>query len=474
LLGKEFMPQLAGGRDHVPRHRHPVDLAGRVDAGVQAVDATLRKKYPQVRSVLATIGRAEKGETADVNYMEVLLDMKPQAEWPRRDLLGAGIADAGGPGEGRPDAVFGATQPIQMRVEELISGVRATLALKLYGEDLDNAGPPDGASQERLEKVPGVTDLSAEANKGKPQLVIKVNREAASRYGINADEILRGRAGRHWRQRGVDADRRHQALRHRGTPGRRSSGPIRRRSAPSRSAPPKERSCPSRRWRRIELDEGYSFVRREALQRYAVLQMDVKGRDVDSFVKEADAAQGRCSCRPATGSSGAAPSRTSSAPWPRLALIVPLTIGLIFILLYTAFNSVRHATIIIANVPFAIIGGIIGLFVTGQYLSVPSAIGFIAVFGVAMLNGIVLVSFLNDQRRHGLSSARRCGKARAAAAAGADDGVGGHPRLDPHAAVHRCRRRDAAAAGHRGGRRTDHLDGADAAAAAPDLRVVGS
>ena len=87
----------------------------------------------------------------------------------------------------------------------------------------------------------------------------------------------------------------------------------------------------------------------------------------------------------------------------RLGVIVPLTIGLIFILLYTAFNSVRHATLIIANVPFAIIGGIIGLFTTGQYLSVPSAIGFIAVFGVAMLNGIVLVTFLNDQRKHGLS-----------------------------------------------------------------------
>ena len=86
----------------------------------------------------------------------------------------------------------------------------------------------------------------------------------------------------------------------------------------------------------------------------------------------------------------------------RLGVIVPLTIGLIFILLYTAFNSVRHATLIIANVPFAIIGGIVGLFITGQYLSVPSAIGFIAVFGVAMLNGIVLVSFLNDQRKHGL------------------------------------------------------------------------
>jgi cobalt-zinc-cadmium resistance protein CzcA len=155
---------------------------------------------------------------------------------------------------------------------------------------------------------------------------------------------------------------------------------------------------------KIELDEGYTFVRRESLQRYAVLQMDVQGRDVDGFVKEANAAIKAQVTMP-TGYwvvwGGAFENQQRAME--RLGVIVPLTIGLIFILLYTAFNSVRHATLIIANVPFAIIGGIVGLFITGQYLSVPSAIGFIAVFGVAMLNGIVLVSFLNDQRKHGLS-----------------------------------------------------------------------
>jgi cobalt-zinc-cadmium resistance protein CzcA len=155
---------------------------------------------------------------------------------------------------------------------------------------------------------------------------------------------------------------------------------------------------------KIELDEGYTFVRRESLQRYAVLQMDVQGRDVDGFVRDANAAIAAKVKLP-TGywvEWGGAFENQQRA-MARLGLIVPLTIGLIFILLYTAFNSVRHATLIIANVPFAIIGGIVGLFITGQYLSVPSAIGFIAVFGVAMLNGIVLVTFLNDQRRHGLS-----------------------------------------------------------------------
>ena len=150
--------------------------------------------------------------------------------------------------------------------------------------------------------------------------------------------------------------------------------------------------------------EGYTFVRREALQRYSVLQMDVQGRDIDGFVKDADAAI-KAKVKMPTGywvEWGGAFENQQRA-MARLGVIVPLTIGLIFILLYTAFNSVRHATLIIANVPFAIIGGIVGRFVTGQYLSVPSAIGFIAVFGVEMLNGIVLVTFLNDQRKHGLS-----------------------------------------------------------------------
>jgi cobalt-zinc-cadmium resistance protein CzcA len=132
--------------------------------------------------------------------------------------------------------------------------------------------------------------------------------------------------------------------------------------------------------------------------------LDVKGRDVDSFVKEAQA-RIRDQVKLPTGYwmqwGGAFENQQRALA--RLAVIVPLTIGLIFILLYTAFNSVRHAAMIISNVPFAVIGGVFGLAVTGQYVSVPSAIGFIAVFGVAMLNGIVLLKFLNDLRGQGHS-----------------------------------------------------------------------
>jgi cobalt-zinc-cadmium resistance protein CzcA len=404
LLGKEFMPQLQEGAIMFRVTGIPSTSLDESLQVSQAVDTTLRTKYPQVRSVLATIGRAEKGETADVNYMEVLVDMKPQAEWPERATYSALASQMQEDLEKVvPTSVFGATQPIQMRVEELISGVRATLALKLYGEDLETLDRLTAQAKSVLEKVPGVTDLSAEANKGKPQLVIKVNREAASRFGINADEILevvQAGIGGSAVSTLIDGTKRFDiAVRladgFRADPEAIGSIPIR--TAEGALVPFSQVAT-------LELDEGYSFVRREALQRYAVLQMDVKGRDVDSFVKEADAKLKEAVQMPAgywVEWGGAFENQQRALA--RLALIVPLTIGLIFLLLYTAFNSLRHATIIIANVPFAIIGGIIGLFVTGQYVSVPSAIGFIAVFGVAMLNGIVLVSFLNDQRRHGLS-----------------------------------------------------------------------
>ena len=404
FLGKEFMPTLQEGTIQFRVTNIPsasLDESIRVS---KAVSDALHKQFPQVLSVLATIGRAEGGETTDVNYMEVNLATKPQSQWPQK-ITYAQLASEMQEALEKvvPTAVFGATQPIQSRVEELISGVRATLALKLYGEDLETLDRLTVQMKGVLGKVPGVADLAAEANKGKPQLIIKVNREAASRYGINADEILevvQAGIGGSTVSTLIEGTKRFDiAVRlsdeFRADPA--AIGAIPLRSAEGALVPFSQVAT-------IELDEGYSFVRRESLQRYSVLQMDVKGRDVDGFVKEANALLKQQVQLPAgyyLQWGGAFENQQRAMA--RLAVIVPLTIGLIFMLLYTAFNSVRHATIIIANVPFAVIGGIVGLFVSGQYLSVPSAIGFIAVFGVAMLNGIVMVEFLNDQRRQGLS-----------------------------------------------------------------------
>ena len=404
FLGKEFMPTLQEGTIQFRVTNIPsasLDESIRVS---NVVSAELHKQFPQVVSVLATIGRAEGGETTDVNYMEINLATKPQSEWPEKipyAKLAAEMQEA--MEKVVPTAVFGATQPIQSRVEELISGVRATLALKLYGEDLETLDRLTAQMKGVLDKVPGVADLSAEANKGKPQLIIKVNRDAASRYGINADEILevvQAGIGGSSVSTLIEGTKRFDIAVRLSDEFRMDPATIG--AIPIRSA--EGALVPFSQVATIELDEGYSFVRRESLQRYSVLQMDVKGRDVDGFVKDADAALKQAvQLPPGYYTQWGGAFENQQRAMARLAVIVPLTIGLIFMLLYTAFNSVRHATIIIANVPFAVIGGIVGLFVSGQYLSVPSAIGFIAVFGVAMLNGIVMVEFLNDQRRQGMS-----------------------------------------------------------------------
>lgn len=404
FLGKEFMPTLQEGAIMFRVTGIPSTSLEESVRVSQRMNAVLKKEFPQTQSVLATIGRAEKGETTDANYMEVLVDVKPSDEWPEKismpelsDRMKEALEKA------MPTVVLGNTQPIQMRVEELISGVRATLALKLYGPDLAALDRLAAEIKPVLGAVPGVADLSLEANKGKPQIVVKVRREEAARFGINADEILEvvqaGIGGKAVSTL-LDGVRRFD-IQVRLDPAFRDSLqaisdiPLRTQTGAL---------VPLSRVATVEMDEGYTFVRREQLSRYAVLQMDVKGRDVDGFVKEADA-KIRSQVKLPEGywlEWGGAFENQQRA-MARLALIVPLTIGLIFLLLYTAFNSLTHAALIIANVPFAIIGGVFGLAITGQYVSVPSAIGFIAVFGVAMLNGIVLVSFLNDQRRQGLS-----------------------------------------------------------------------
>jgi cobalt-zinc-cadmium resistance protein CzcA len=402
FLGKEFMPTLQEQGIMFRVTSIPSTSLEESIALSEKIEKEL-KTFPQVKHALSMIGRAEKGETADVNYMEILVDLQPQETWPEQISYQELSSRLQKNLEKKvPTAVIAATQPIQMRVEELISGVRATLALKIYGEDLASLDRLAAAAKEIVERVPGAADVALEANQGKPQMVIKVNRPEAARYGINADDVLdvvQAGIGGKAVSTLLDGIRRYDIQVWLPPEFRDSVEAVR--AIPIRTA--NGALIPLSRVATVELAEGYSFVRREQLQRYAVVQMDVRGRDVDGFVSEA-AARLQSSLKLPNGywlEWGGAFENQQRA-MAKLAVIVPLTIGLIFVLLYTAFNSVRYATLIIANVPFAAIGGILSLFASGQYLSVPAAVGFIAVFGVAMLNGIVLVSFLNGLREQGL------------------------------------------------------------------------
>jgi cobalt-zinc-cadmium resistance protein CzcA len=403
LLGKEFMPQLQEGSimwrvTGIPSTS--LDESIRTSRSI----AEAFKKFPEVETTLAMIGRAEKGETADVNYMEIYTALHPEDEWTTgRSLKDLEEAMEETLEQAVPNVVPGYTQPIQMRVEELISGVRATLALKLYGEDLVELDRLSAQIKTVLAGVPGVADLSLEANVGKPQIRIEVDRGELARHGMNAEEVLtivRNGLGGEPVSVLLDGVKRFDIAVRLAEVTRDSVEALRR--IPLKAA--SGALVPLGEVAEVSVAEGYSFVRREQLQRYAVIQMDVRGRDVDGFVQEAGAAiDAQLDLPPGYWVEWGGAFENQQRALAKLSLIVPITIFFIFVLLYPAFNSIKFAALILANVPFATIGGLLALFVTGQYLSVPSAIGFIAVFGVAMLNGIVLVSFLNEQREKGLS-----------------------------------------------------------------------
>jgi heavy metal efflux system protein len=403
FLGKEFMPQLQEGSimwrvTSIPSAslEQSIEISKKIENALS--------DFPEVSTTVAMIGRAEKGETADVNYMEIYTELKPEAEWAQdRDITKLAEAMRETLEEVVPTAVVAFTQPIQMRVEELISGVRATLAAKIYGEDLAELDRLSEEVKDVIATVDGVADLSLEANVGKPQIRIQVKRDQLARFGLNADDVLsvvRTGIGNEPVSTLIDGVRRFDITARLNDASKASVQAIKR--IPLKTSD--GAIIPLEAVADVSVAEGYSFVRREQLQRYAVIQMDVHGRDIDGFVRDAnEAISQKIELPPGYWIEWGGAFENQQRALARLSLIVPLTIFFIFVLLYTAFNSIRYATLIIANVPFATIGGLFALFLTGQYISVPSAIGFITVFGVAMLNGIVLVSFFNALQARGLS-----------------------------------------------------------------------
>lgn len=401
FLGREFIPDLQEGALLVritsiasTSLEQSIAVAGRAQESLRG--------FPQVRTSVALVGRAERGEPEDVNRIEMLVDLKERAEWPGRmsyEELSSNIQEA--LEKVLPTAVVSVGQPIQSRVEELVSGVRSPLALRIAGDDLTQLDRLAAQTKSALENVQGVSDLSLEANKGKPQITVAVDQQEAARYGVTADEVLEVvQAGIGGKSTGVvlDGTRRFDIQVWMKPEFRNSLEAIR--SLPVRTA--EGAIVPLSRVAQVTVGEGYAFIRHEQLQRSVVIQMDVKGRDVNTFVSDARNAISRSvKLPPGYTMEWGGSFENQQRAMKRLGIILPLTIGLIFVLLFTAFESATMAALIIANVPFALVGGVVGLLLTGQYLSVPSAIGFIAVFGVAMLNGIVLVTVINEQLQNG-------------------------------------------------------------------------
>jgi cobalt-zinc-cadmium resistance protein CzcA len=402
FLGTEFVPTLEEGSIQYRITNIPsaaLDESLTVAKGAEKTLAAL----PEVEFVLSKTGRAERGDVEDVNNTEAYVALRPTSAW-RAGVTKAALVD-----EMRekleaafPTALFSFGQPIQMRVDELISGIRASLAIKVYGEDLRTLNGLAEQIKDTLTTVPGAKDVQVETLTGKPMLTLQVDRAAAARFGLSvADvlEVVQAGLGGETVSTLIDGTKRYEIVVRFPEAVRANIEDILR--IPVRTA--EGNLVPLSRVAEPVVSSGIARVRRENLARLIVVQANVEGRDVGGFVQEAQEKIGQQVKLPTgyyTDWGGAFENQRRAMQ--TLSIIVPLTIVLILVLLYTAFSSLRHALLVISGVPFSVIGGVFALLLSGQTMSVPAAIGFIAVFGVAMLNGVVLVSYFIQLRDEGL------------------------------------------------------------------------
>jgi len=394
LQGREFMPNLNEESIMYRVIAPPSTALSQSVETAQAIERYIIKNYSaDIDEVLSMIGRSEKGETAQPNYMEILLTLKPDiADLPK--LTQTITQDL----EKKFEHVrFVPTQPIAMRIEELLEGVQSELAIKIYGEDQKVMANITNEIKKALDGVDGLEELEVEPQLGQANIIIKPNYKAIARYGISVSEIMQiirnglGEEPISHKLEGVkqfgivakikDAKKGIDSIKN--ITIRSNSGAVVLLSD----------VCD------IEVRQGASFVKRQNLNRYMVVGVEIESRDVASFVKEANSRIEKEVKLPAGYYiEWAGEFKNMNEATQKLMMIIPITIVLILLLLYTAFNSMSKALLILMNVPFGLIGGIVSLIISGIYLSVSAIIGFLAIFAIAILNGIVLVSFIDELR----------------------------------------------------------------------------
>ena len=402
FLGTEFVPALEEGSI---LYRVTLAPSAGLDEAIRVAGQMERiaREFPEVVDAVSKIGRAEVGgDPEPVNNVETTLTLRAIDTWESGHTKAQLIDAMRARMDDIPGVALNFSQPIATRVDELLSGVRAQLAVKVFGEDLDTLARLGADIEHVIAGLRGAQDVQTEQLLGQPQLLIRIDRTAVARLGLNVEDVqdvIRTAIGGAEAGQVFEGQRRFDIFVRYAEPYRASTQDI----ARALVATPEGARVPLGQIARVEEVVGPKQISREANQRRIVVQANVEGRDLGGFVAEAQAAVTRAVRLPpgyfVTWGGQFENQRRAMA---RLAIIVPVTIGLIYLLLFGSFNSARQATLIILNVPFAMIGGIVALFLTGQYLSVPASVGFIALFGVAVLNGVVLVTYINQVRAEGV------------------------------------------------------------------------
>ncbi len=402
FIGKTFMPTMDEGDIIVQLEKLPsINLETSLEQDLM-VEKALMEQVPEIRRIVARTGSDELGmDPMSLNETDMFLELQPQDEWRMdskpelEDAIRVVLDQFKG-------INYGFTQPIDMRVSEMLTGSRGDLAVKVFGHDLDVLNDLAGEVADVLSGIEGSTDVLTGVNEGMQYIVLRPKRDMIGRYGVNLMQVLD-----HVKVlvEGLPAGmviegsaRVPVILRYAQTDG----DPLEKFAAELINLPGGGHVSLSTLVE-VERVEGPVSVKREQGRRFVVVMSNVKDRDLVSFVEEAQSRIGDAISLP-TGYymewGGEFENQQRAAR--RLMLVVPVAVVLIFLLLFSTFRSIVQAGLVLANVPLALIGGVLALALSGEYMSVPASVGFIALMGIAVLNGVVMVSYFNQLRDRGL------------------------------------------------------------------------
>jgi cobalt-zinc-cadmium resistance protein CzcA len=396
FLGTEFIPTLEEGSISLNVIMVPSISLKKATETIMNLEKVI-VKYDEVVRTVSSIGAPEAGSHPHpINTAHIFIDLKPFHEWTNHKNKDDLIRSLNGALSSYPGVQLNFSQPIQTLFDELLTGIKAQFAIKLYGEDLTVLRTKAEEIRSVIEPVQGLVDLSIEKSYGQPQVQVVADRYACTRYGVNVAEVIEmvehAVGGEvidqiYLGMRKFDIHIRLQEEY------RKDPDVIKDLMIPSADG----KLIPLRQVAVVKKTMGPIQINRENNQRRWVIQGNVRGRDIGSVVADAkkridflvDLPDGYI-----IEFGGQFENQVRAMN--RLAVIVPLSLCLIILLLYLTFKSVKNTLLIVINIPLALIGGIIGLFVSGEYLSVPASVGFIALFGIAVQNGVVLISYMNQ------------------------------------------------------------------------------
>lgn len=415
-MGSEFVPSLNEGDFAVQALRIPGTSLSQSVQMQQQLERTLKEKFPEIERVFARTGTAEiASDPMPPNISDGYVMLKPMDQWPEprrtREALLAAVQEEL---EALPGSNYELSQPIQLRFNELVSGVRSDVAVKVFGDEMEVLESTANAVAGVLGSVPGAAEVKVEQTTGLPMLTVDIDREKAARYGLNISEIqdtVATAVG--GREAGTlfDGDRRFDILVRLPEPLRGDVGAIERlpialpRAGEAAGGARAARASfiPLGEVATLRLAPGPNQVSREDGKRRVVVSANVRGRDLGSFVREAEQAiREQVKVPPGYWTTWGGQFENLQSAARRLQVVVPVSLLLVFTLLFAMFGNLRDGLLVFTGIPFALTGGIVALWMRGIPLSISAAVGFIALSGVAVLNGLVMISFIRNLREGGM------------------------------------------------------------------------